>query len=747
MFKNIIKINLILILLANISFSETIKNVVIKGNERISNETILVFSGFNTGDNLNINNLNNILKDLYSTNFFSDVKVSFDKNILNIIVKENPIIQTIFIEGIKKKNIKEEIFNLLSLKEKSSYVKSLVEIDANLIKNLLKQSGFYFVELTTELKKNNNNTVDIIYNVDLGEKANIKKIIFTGDKKIKDRKLRNIITSEESQIWKFLSSKQYLDKQRIELDVRLLTSYYKNHGFYNAKISSFSAEFLDTNNFNLNFNIEAGEKFFFNNLNLILPANYKKTNFQSIQNFMNELKGEPYSLNKIDDILAEIDEIALSKQYEFISANIDEVIVSDSSLDFNIQIVETKKFYVERINVYGNSITQEHFIRNSFLVDEGDAFNEILHNKTINKLKSKGIFKTVNTEIIAGSNDSQKIINIEVEEKPTGEISAGAGLGTSGASLGFSVRENNYMGKGHKLKSSLNVSKSTMRGAFDLTVPNFRYSDKALTASVSSTVSDNLTDFGYKSTKTGFSAGTIYEQYEDINFSPKLSTYVESLETNKLASKNFKKQEGSYLDVSFEYGIDYDKRNQSFQPSDGFRSSFIQSVPLVSDSYSLTNGYTFTSYHEMLNEMIGSFSIYTKMINSMSDKDVRVSERLSLPGNRLRGFEVGKIGPIDNGGDYIGGNYATTLNLSTTLPSVLPSLQNIDFKLFFDAANVWGVDYSDAINSSNAIRSSTGVGVDWFTPIGPLSFSLSQAITKKSSDKTESFRFNLGTTF
>ena len=746
MFNKIIKFNLIIFLFIQVSFADVVNNIVINGNERISKETIAVFGSFKVGDDLSTNDLNRILKDLYSTNFFNDVKISLNENILKIVVNENPIVQSIFLEGIKKKDVKEELLRTLTLKEKSSYVETLVEQDANNLKNILKQSGFYFVELTTKLKKNENNTVDIIYDINLGEKANIKNIIFTGDKKFKDRKLRNIITSEESKIWKFLSNRQYLDQNRIELDVRLLTNFYKNKGFYNAKISSFSAEFLDTNNFNLNFNIESGKRFFFNNLNLVLPTDYKETNFKDILKTMNDLKGSAYSLTKIEDILSEIDKIALSKQFEFISADIDEVIINDTSLDFNILIKETEKFYVERINILGNSVTEESVIRNVFLVDEGDAFNEILHNKTINTLKSKNLFKTVTTETIEGSSANQKVININVEEKPTGEISAGAGIGTSGGSIGFSVKENNYMGRGTKLNSSINIGKNSIRGAISMTVPNYKYSDNALTSSLSSLQTDNLSDYGYKSSKTGFSVGTFYEQYEDIYFSPSISSYVESLETDTKASSSLKKQEGNYFDANFDYGIVYDKRNQSFQPSDGFKSSFYQSVPLISENYSLINGYTFSTYHELLDDMIASISVYTRMITSLNDKDVRISDRLQIPSNRLRGFQTGKIGPID-GGDYVGGNYASAFNLSTTLPYILPSLQNVDFKIFFDAANVWGVDYDSSIDDGSKIRSSIGIGIDWLTAVGPLSFSLTEVITKQDTDVTESFRFNLGTTF
>ena len=228
--------------------------------------------------------------------------------------------------------------------------------------------------------------------------------------------------------------------------------------------------------------------------------------------------------------------------------------------------------------------------------------------------------------------------------------------------------------------------------------------------------------------------------------SPSVATYYESLKTDSSASATLKKQKGSYFDTDINYLLDYDKRNQKYQTTGGFRSRFSQSIPLVSDTYGLINGYEFNFYQELMDEMISSFSFYAKTINSITGKDVRISERLYMPSNKLRGFQRGKVGPIDSN-DYVGGNYISSLNLAATLPNVMPNWQTADFSVFFDAGNVWGVDYSDTISSSSKIRSSTGLGIDWLTPIGPLSFSLSQPITKASTDKTEGFRFNIGTSF
>ena len=745
MFSKFLKLNLILFFLTSTSFAEVVKKIDIKNNLRISDETIKVLGNFDIGDDLSKNDLNKILKNLYTTDFFKDLTISLENNILNIDVLENSIIQSIFIKGIKKKDLTAKLSENLSVKEKSSYKPFNIEKDRSFILNSLKSLGYYFVDVNSQVVFNLNNTVNIVYDVNLGDRANIKKINFTGNKIFKDRKLKTIITSEESKIWKFLSSSKYLDQQRVNLDIRLLTNYYKNNGYYNVKIETFTAELLDNNNFELSYNIDAGKKFFFNDFNLILPDDFEKIYFKKIEIVFDKLKNKPYSLNRIEEILDEIDKVALSKQYEFLSADVEEIIIEKNKLNFDIYLKETEKFYVQRINILGNTVTQESVLRNKFLVDEGDAYNELLHNKTINKLKALRIFKSVESEVVEGDTPDQKIVNIEIEEKPTGEISAGAGVGTTGGSLAFSIKENNYMGTGVKLNSQVNIDDNSIKGVLSATIPNYKYSDNSLVASVRSSVTDKLTDHGYKTGKTGFSVGTNYEQYEDFYISPSIFAFHESLETNNNASSNLKKQEGSYTDIFLDYAITYDKRNQAYQATDGFRSSFSQKLPVYSQNYAIVNGYTFSSYHKLAKEMTGTFSLYTKAVNALSDEDVRVSERLQVPANKLRGFQRGKIGPYDNG--YVGGNYVTALNLSTNLPTVLPTLENIDFKFFFDAANVWGVDYSSQINNSNAIRTSTGIGIDWFTPIGPLSFSLAQPLTFKDSDKTETFRFSLGTTF
>ena len=258
------------------------------------------------------------------------------------------------------------------------------------------------------------------------------------------------------------------------------------------------------------------------------------------------------------------------------------------------------------------------------------------------------------------------------------------------------------------------------------------------------TDTDKLADSGYSSTDAGFSFGTAFEQYDDFYFRPTFRTTYEELTTNSSASKNLKKQQGSYFTTDFGYVLDLDKRNQRFQTTDGFQSKFVQNIPLISESDTLLNGYQFDTYHS-INDVTASLGLYLRSVTGLSD-DVRISERIRLPRNRLRGFQTGKIGPVD-AGDHVGGNYAASLNFQTNLPFLFQSFQSLDFNYFIDAGNVWGVDYSNSVGDSSQIRTSTGVGLEWFSPIGPFTFTLAQPISKIDTDRTQGFQFNLGTTF
>ena len=294
---------------------------------------------------------------------------------------------------------------------------------------------------------------------------------------INDKKLLEIIASEEHKFWKFVSQKVYLNENRVNLDKRLLENYYKNEGYYNVKVLNSFAEINNKDSFKLVFNIDAGKKYYFNELTLTLPSDYNKGDFNDIEKIFKKLKGESYSLNRVNKILKEIDKIASLKLYDFINATVQENIVDNDKIDFNFKMQDSQKSYVERINIFGNFQTVEEVVRNKLIVDEGDP---LYYNKSIDKIKALGFFESVNSEIIDGSEPNLKVINITLEEQPTGEIAMGAGYGTSGSTIGAGITEKNFLGKGINLNTNFELSEESLKGQFIFSKPNFNYTDNTL---------------------------------------------------------------------------------------------------------------------------------------------------------------------------------------------------------------------------------------------------------------------------
>ena len=721
------------ILFINFSFvnAEIIKSISVAGN--------------NIGDDLKFNDLNNITNNLYETDFFKDVSVELKNNILKVNVIENSIIKSVEINGVKNKKLKKTLIDQLTLIEKKSYVEEKSNNEVLKLSNFLKVSGYYFSKVNLNVQEDNNNTVNLIYNITLNKKAVVKNIIFTGDKKYKSRLLSNIIITEENKFWKFLSKKKFLNENQIRLDQRLLKNFYLNQGYYNVKISQTSANVIQDNNFNLTYNINSGKKFYFNDLSLNIPSDYDSNNFKFIQSLLNDLKNKPYSLNSINELLNEIDNIAITKQYEFINASFNERIIGQDKINIDFVINESQKLYVDRINIIGNNITNETTIRNLLIVDEGDPLNEILNNKSKNNIKASGLFANVDYKILDTNNEFKKDIEITLTEQPTGEITAGAGYGSSGQTFSFGIKENNFSGNATKLNTNLTINPKSVKGGFNVIIPNYNYSNKSLRLNLSRASNDYLSTSGFENTITNFTLGTGFEYKQDLFFTPLIVFEAEDLTTDSTASAALKKQDGNYNTIELDYSFLYDKRNQSFRPTDGYYSQFNQTLPLLSNDYSLSNSYDYKTYHKFTENTVSNVSFHISTINSLDGSDVRVSDRLFLSSRKLRGFEPGKIGPKDNR-DFIGGNYASSTSFSTTLPTLLPELETVDFNIFLDAGNLWGVDYDGSLDNSK-IRSSTGLSIDWLTPIGPLNFVFAQPITKSSTDVEQSFRFDLGTTF
>ncbi len=726
------------------SYSEVVKKIEVEGNSRISLETIKVYGEINLNSDYSSLDLNNILKNLYSTDFFEDIKVNLNNGTLKISVKEYPVINIIEIQNEKSEKIKKGILESIRLKEKSSFIKSYLNEDIEFIKKLYASQGYNFVGIDAKIEKFSENRINLIYSIDKGAQTSIAKINFIGDKKVKSKRLREIIVSEEDKFWKFLTKNTNLNYNNIELDKRLLTNYYKSNGYYDVQIVSSNAEISNDNITTLTYNINAGTRYRVNKITTNVNEVLDKKLFFPLEKDFKKIIGKYYSPFKIKKLLDELDNIIVENDLQFVEHSVNEIIENEF-IEVKINIYEGSKQLVEKINVKGNSITNESVIRSELILDEGDPFNFLKLEKSISNLKARNIFADVKKEVKDGSIKDQKVIEIKVEEKPTGEISAGAGVGTNGGSFAFDVSENNYLGKGLRVSTNVEVNQSTLKGSLNVIDPNYNYTGNSLRYSLSRTTNDKA-ESGYENELIETSVGTSFEQYRNIFVIPSLSFSYDDLKVQDNASDALKKQKGAFSDLALDYAIQFDSRDRSFMPTDGYVSTFNQVFPLYADSPYLKNTYSLNKYHSFGPNVIGAFKFFGSAINGVGGDDVRLSKRITVSTNRLRGFQSGKIGPVD-GNDYIGGNYATVANIEANLPNILPEFTKTDIGLFLDIGNLWGVDYSSSADDGYKIRASTGINTSWTSPIGPMTFVFSQNLSAKGTDKTESFNFKLGTSF
>ena len=454
------------------------------------------------------------MKNIYETGFFENVEVKYEKNILIINLKEYPIINQLVLIGEKSKKFKDEIIKIINSKQKKSLNKSNIAKDVDIIKNLYSSLGYNFAKVETKLKKINENNYDLLFEIDRGEKTKISKINFIGNNNVRNTRLKNIIASEEDKFWKVISKNTVLSKNLINFDLRLLTNYYKSIGFYDVKINSNLAEIINSEQAELIYSIDEGKRFTIEKISTNVDEVFDKNIFFQLNKTYKELAGQYYSPFKIKEVLDEIDEIVISNNLQFVEHNVQEE-VKDDTINIIFNIFEGEKKLIERINIKGNTVTNEDVIRGELISDEGDPFILVGLEKSISKLKSRNIFKDVKYEIIDGSDSNLKIVDILVEERPTGEISAGAGVGTSGGALSFGVKENNWLGTGKAVEFKMDLDEESLSGILSFSDPNYNYLGNSINYFLKSESNDKP-DQGYENSVVSAGIGTSFEQYNDL---------------------------------------------------------------------------------------------------------------------------------------------------------------------------------------------------------------------------------------
>ncbi len=743
MIKKIIIIVITFLFFSSLN-AEIIKKVLIEGNKRISEETIKVYGEIELNKDYNEVDLNRILKNLFLTDFFEDIDLKINQGTLNIKVKEYPVVNKLIFVGEKKKGYREEIKKLIKTKENNSFIKAYLSKDIEIIKKLYSSLGYNFADIVVKTNEIDKLNIDLLIEINRGERTKISSINFIGNNKIRSKRLRDVIASEEAKFWKFISKNTNLSENIVNLDKRLLVNYYKSIGFYDIKVNSNIAKINQTGDADLIYTIDEGNRYTINKISTNIDPVFDKKIFFPLNKIFSKNIGNYYSPFKIKKLLEEIDILIENNNLQFVEHNVQEIIEEDNiKIIFNI--FEGDKKLVERINITGNNTTNEDVIRGELIIDEGDPLTNLNLEKSIAEIKARGIFKDVKYKIEDGSANNLKIIDINVEEQSTGEISAGAGIGSSGGTIAFGIRENNWLGEGKSLGLDLQLDEESLAGFITYEDPNYNFLGNSIFYKVSSEKNDKPNQ-GYENSVVSASIGTGFEQYKNVDISLGLNASYDDLKTENSASSSLKKQEGEFAEFSGSYSFSFDQRNRAFMPTSGSLITFSQALPIYADKNFIANTFSSSFYKSINEDVVTSSKLFLSAINGIGDDDVRLNKRRSLSEKRLRGFERGKVGPVD-GNDHIGGNYAAALNFEASLPNLLPDNTNADASIFLDFGNVWGVDYASTINDSNEIRSTTGINVNWISPIGPLSFVFSQNLLKADTDKTESFSFNLGTTF
>ena len=741
-----IRVLIIFFILTTSSFSE-IKKVNIVGNKRVNSNTIesLVDKKILNVDSIFINNLT---KKIYDTEFFSDVKISYNQESLTIIVTENPIVNFFYINGIKDSDL-DQVNKIIYLKENTIFSNSKLKKDIEAAKDFFYSIGYYSASVTPEIIKIDNNQVNLIINIDKKEISKIKNIYFIGNKFFSSSQLLDVISSSEDGWWKLFSSSSF-SEQRIEYDKLLLKDFYKLKGFYDVQVESGFINVDKENNFSLTFSINSGNKYKFGELNIqALNPSFRENDIAEIKNISSQLlkNNEIYSTATISKLNKIITSYLESKRYNNFELDLQELKKDNEYVNLLLQLKDEQKVLLNKINIQGNTVTEEKVIRDSILLNEGDYLNFSKVKKSIDNLKSKQLFSKVDYKISDSEKKNFKDFNLFVKEQATGNISAGIGYGTNGGLLEASINEKNFLGQGINLNFTGRLSSEIVRGDLSYVDPNFKNSDKELASSLYSEV-DDYTNSGYQNKRVGTKFATKYEIYEDIFFRPNATIQYDKLEVTGSASSLLRSRQGNFMTTSLGYNFSIDQRDSRFNPTSGSVIYFDQNIAtLFSDIPTIQTGLGGTFYKELLNDkFIGSAKVRLANVFAFDNKNVKLSDRIFSSQNDLRGFETRGVGPVDSG-DHIGGNNLATLSLKSTFPNPIPENLRANTFIFFDAGNVWKADYSDLISSSSKIRSSTGVALDLMSPFGPLSFAYSIPISKASTDKEQRFLFNIGSSF
>lgn len=732
--------------------AETLREIRINGAQRVEAATILTYLNLPTGQPLTDDLMNEGLKNLFATGLFADVRMKQQGGVLLVDVVENPIINEIAFEGNKK--IKDnELTSEISLRPRQVYTKTKVQNDVSRIYQLYQRGGRFAVAVEPKIIELDQNRVNLVFEITEGDVTAIKSIRFVGNKEFSDSALRAELSTREERWYRFFASDDRYDEDRVKFDEELLRRFYLKNGYADFRVTTSNAELSeDKESFYLTFTLDEGPRYKVNSI--AIDSNLRGFDASPLRDDVTFVPGQWYNA---DSVQASVDKMQVrlgDAQYAF--ADIDPKMkrnTAENSIDLTFVVAESPRVFVERINIHGNVRTIDKVIRREMYLVEGDPFSKSKLGRSEQRLRDLNYFETVNIKTLQGSAPDKVVIDIEVAEQSTGELSIGAGFSTQDGPLAdLRIRERNLLGKGQDLTFATTLAGK--RTEFDAAFTEPYFLDRDLSAGVDAfhITRDLQDESSYDQRRTGGALRMGYPLSEKWRQSFKYRIESnEILDVDSTASRFIRDQEGKRTTSAVSQRLTYDDRDSKLFPTDGLNSWLDLEYAGLGGDASYVSGDVGSAYYIPFFEkkVVLNFLGEVGAIYGVGDEDVQINERYLLGGNNFRGFERGGIGPRDSlTDDALGGNYYYRGTVELSFPVGLPQEMGVAGHLFNDVGSLWGIDeQGGGIFDENSFRSAAGVGLSWRSPMGPIRVDLAFPYIKEDFDKEENFRFSFGTRF
>ena len=730
---------------------QPVSDVVIEGSQRIETNTILSYLGIKRGDTVGPYELDQGIKDLFSTGFFSDVNLSMSEDgKLLVSIVENPMINRVEFEGNDQLK-DEELAKEIQLKPRVIYTRNKIQSDVSRLLEIYQRSGRFNAKIEPKLIMRPQNRVDIIFEVEEGPVARIADIRFIGNKTFSSSDLQEVIRSTEECWYCFITDFDKYDPDRLSFDQELLRKFYTTQGYADFQVKTAIAELTpDKRQFYVTFTIDEGRQYTLNSVEF--KSSIAGTDSDALRSKVLTLAGDQYNSDAIETSIDNLVSEMGNQGYAFV--DIDPELKRDEkkgTIDLTYQINEGPRVYVERIDIKGNVRTLDEVVRREFRIAEGDPFSTEKLQRTEQRLKNLGFFESVKLSNRPGSAPDKTAVDVEVAEASTGEITLGAGFSTvDGLLADFGIREKNLLGRGQDLR--LHAMLAAERQQFDLgfTEPYFLNRELAAGFDLFKTTQDFREESSFDRESTGGKLRMGYTISEKLRHDVYYSFAETSItDVDPLASRFIRDQQGTNITSLVGQSLTYDSRNNRFDPTGGYLIGVDFDVAgLGGDSKFLRPELRSSYYHNFAPDwtlMLAGIGGYMFPL----DDTILIQDRFFVGNRNMRGFDDAGIGPRDlSTGDALGGNVYYVATIEQSFPLGLPEELGFRGAFFSDVGSLYDVDDSGpTVADDPSIRAAVGVGVSWRSPFGPVRLDLSKAVLKEDYDVEELFRFSFGTRF